>query len=530
MPPDDRPPPSTARPDRRDIGLVLGVIACAALLVAHAWPSIPTTVDDAWISARYAWHLADGHGLVYNADEPPVEGYTNLLWVLLLALAHVVGLPLAQTMTWGGLLFGVLGLVAAAGLTAALSRGDAGPSERPHPTILLAPLLLAASPHYAVGATNGLESAMYASALLAAVWGVLVARGRGARFSVGLGLGALGLVRPEGAAMGGVLVAYDLLTRRRRLGRPDTWIPAITFGGCTGLTLLWRWATYGALVPNTFDAKASVPLAKLVEMNLTYLGHDGVFWQVAGLLLLLVPLVPPYSLRRLLVTFLGLATVAIAFRVHMWMPAGRLLLPALALTACGLASAAASEPRASWRAALSVALVGLAMAAPLTVGERVERYDRRHSVLPDNDAARAAQHLARHAPPGAWLAVRDAGVVAYHVGPGVRVAELHQRALTQPHPGGRDTDLAAVVPADPTFVVLTQAREHATSIRYGNDRRVFRGLTVPYEYLGRVYQHHHRYYDIYARADAGIPPLPEALVVNHAGPAAPTSPPKPSPR
>src|SRR5690606_8691438 len=109
-------------------------------------PSVETTVDDAWISARYAWHLAEGHGLVYNAGEPPVEGYTNLLWVLWLALVHTLGLPVYGAMTWGGLAWALAGLGSALGLARELA-------GRWHPALLLAPAMLALSPHYVVSAT-----------------------------------------------------------------------------------------------------------------------------------------------------------------------------------------------------------------------------------------------------------------------------------------------------------------------------------------------------------------------------------------
>ena len=48
--------------------------------------------EDAMISMRYARHLADGHGLVWNIGEPPIEGFTNLLWVLWMSVAHKIGL------------------------------------------------------------------------------------------------------------------------------------------------------------------------------------------------------------------------------------------------------------------------------------------------------------------------------------------------------------------------------------------------------------------------------------------------------
>src|SRR5512143_3483048 len=50
-----------------------------------------TRSDDAYISFRYARNFADGHGLVFNPGQPPVEGYSNFLWVVLLAGAARLG-------------------------------------------------------------------------------------------------------------------------------------------------------------------------------------------------------------------------------------------------------------------------------------------------------------------------------------------------------------------------------------------------------------------------------------------------------
>ena len=48
--------------------------------------------EDAMISMRYARHLASGNGLVWNIGEPPIEGFTNLLWVLWMSVAHKLGM------------------------------------------------------------------------------------------------------------------------------------------------------------------------------------------------------------------------------------------------------------------------------------------------------------------------------------------------------------------------------------------------------------------------------------------------------
>ncbi len=46
-------------------------------------------IDDAMISMRYARHLAQGYGLVWNIGQPPVEGFTNLGWTLAMAALHL---------------------------------------------------------------------------------------------------------------------------------------------------------------------------------------------------------------------------------------------------------------------------------------------------------------------------------------------------------------------------------------------------------------------------------------------------------
>jgi hypothetical protein len=62
-----------------------------AFAVGDSWYF--TLFDDAMISMRYARNLAAGHGLVWNPGEAPVEGFTNLLWTVWMAVLHVAGLP-----------------------------------------------------------------------------------------------------------------------------------------------------------------------------------------------------------------------------------------------------------------------------------------------------------------------------------------------------------------------------------------------------------------------------------------------------
>ena len=54
-------------------------------------------LDDQMISMRYARHIADGFGAVWNVGEPSVEGFTNPIWTLVMALVHLAHVPPSHT-------------------------------------------------------------------------------------------------------------------------------------------------------------------------------------------------------------------------------------------------------------------------------------------------------------------------------------------------------------------------------------------------------------------------------------------------
>lgn len=82
--------------------------------------------DDGMISMRYAYNLAHGHGLVWNLGER-IEGYTNPLWVLYMALLHLipVGLPrMSLLVQLSGMIFLALNMVFVYKLAGAVSCGS----------------------------------------------------------------------------------------------------------------------------------------------------------------------------------------------------------------------------------------------------------------------------------------------------------------------------------------------------------------------------------------------------------------------
>ena len=76
-------------------------VGVVALFVCHVL-YLAGVAEDAFISFRFARNLVEGYGLVWNPGEPPVEGYTNFLWLMLAALLLRLGLdPVIGSQVWG---------------------------------------------------------------------------------------------------------------------------------------------------------------------------------------------------------------------------------------------------------------------------------------------------------------------------------------------------------------------------------------------------------------------------------------------
>jgi len=73
---------------------ILASIPALILLYLNTIEVWHYTIDDAYISFRYAKHLGEGYGLLWNKLGTPVEGYTNFMLVLILALLHNCGLDI----------------------------------------------------------------------------------------------------------------------------------------------------------------------------------------------------------------------------------------------------------------------------------------------------------------------------------------------------------------------------------------------------------------------------------------------------
>ena len=190
--------------------LLLAVITAAAVLNALSLWTI--TVDDSYISLRYARSFLSGEGLTYNPGER-VEGFSNPTWVALMALT----LPVSASLM-GSKVIGVFSLIATilgcVGLAAELTP----PKTRVQELALISGSgFLAVSLPAVFWPVTGMETSFYAAMIVLTAWRLLVEIREPQRSPLSAVLAGLtAITRPEAP-----LVVGGLLLGRLAAGRED---------------------------------------------------------------------------------------------------------------------------------------------------------------------------------------------------------------------------------------------------------------------------------------------------------------------
>ena len=236
--------------------MTLGLFASLALLLLHARLYAFLT-DDSFISFRYSRNLAHGFGLVFNPGLERVEGYSNFLWVLILAGLDALGIaperaanPLSLAAT-----VALWGLVVAFAL-----RRRPGPGRE---WLVLVPAFgLALTRSVAVWATSGLETRWFelfavAGLLRLVVEAEALEQGNLTRPLAGWLLALATLTRPDGLLISGCafVTAGAYLWVRRRAALPGYVRGLLPFAVLVAGHFAFRRIYYGDWLPNTYYAK-----------------------------------------------------------------------------------------------------------------------------------------------------------------------------------------------------------------------------------------------------------------------------------
>jgi arabinofuranosyltransferase len=241
----------------RRLKVLLGVAGvCMFFRNVYVWHT--TVWDDAFITFRFANHLADGAGLVWNLNGARVEGYTSFLHVALLGVLKRLGAdpPTAGLVigTSAALLTGILMLTALRFLLGSLS--------------LVAFAMVSMyliDENTAQHAASGLETHLFV-VMLASMYllAIVFAEKGGLWRSLLLAAAACGaiLTRPEGAiyiaATYAILWAQTIFAPRHdRLRWRDLALSSGILGACCGLYAVAKYRYFGYLLPNPFYVKSA---------------------------------------------------------------------------------------------------------------------------------------------------------------------------------------------------------------------------------------------------------------------------------
>lgn len=251
------PSPQTPAPGARlgaraEPWVASGLILAAMMALAYhcGYLAVPM-VDDAAISLAYGLTFFAGEGFRVTPVSQPVEGFSNLLWTLLLGLSRPLRLEPEPYAHGLGILFGMLALPAFA------LWGPASGGRRPRVEDALAPWVAALNPTYAYWISSGMETGL--ETFLLGLSGAFLLRElrTGGSSHVGWALGLLCLTRPEGALFtvaAGLLWVVHRAGQRRWPGRQEAWIAAWLLA-LVGGWMVVRWGYFADVVPNTYYAK-----------------------------------------------------------------------------------------------------------------------------------------------------------------------------------------------------------------------------------------------------------------------------------
>ncbi|MBS2011911.1 MAG: acyltransferase [Deltaproteobacteria bacterium] len=243
---------------RARLAVVVAAVAFYALFVFRTSFTVAGTryfvlFEDAMISMRYARHLADGHGLVWNIGEPPIEGFTNLLWVLWMSVAHKIGLSESKISLFI-MLSGVAILLTTGFAAARVARKIVGPENPWVPVAVLASTLFCYP--LVFWTLRGMEVGAMTVCVYLLLWLVLENEDE---FSLPrtIAMGALTaaalLLRSDSVVPVGLISLYGFLTCKKR------WIFAgvigVFAGGAVGGQTVFRKGYFHESLPNTYFLK-----------------------------------------------------------------------------------------------------------------------------------------------------------------------------------------------------------------------------------------------------------------------------------
>jgi hypothetical protein len=233
--------------------------------------------DDAYITFRFAQHLAEGQGLIWNIGGERVEGFTSLLHVLLLSAGIKIGIN-----PWlGSLIISIVSVLATIGIMLWIVWRQVGYI---HPLTVLVIGIYLIDSVTAIHTTSGLETQLFVAMLCACfLFAYLFIESSGWLSAILLGVFIFlsCLCRPEAVIYGlgtyFALAVYCLITAnykeniREKLAKLTVSSGIVLFCGLS--YVFWKWNYFGYILPNPYYVKSNkFSFAGIAEVT-DYLKH-----------------------------------------------------------------------------------------------------------------------------------------------------------------------------------------------------------------------------------------------------------------
>jgi hypothetical protein len=237
-------------------GRLLLYLACLGAGTAAAVFLYPVTMEDAFITFHYARAFAAGKGIgIWNAGQAPVEGFSSMVWMLLMGCGERLGWsPLVLSKALGYVSYvgtSALFLIASRRRTAEEALGEDNALAL-YLVAVVAALFLPLI-YYSI---SGMEATLYGLEVAAALLTPMLVRGEGGRAVWASAAGAaLVATRPEGIVAAVAIFGCWLWVSRGKgvwAGTALGWAVAVVVA-----MTAYRWHHFGELVPNTYFAKAT---------------------------------------------------------------------------------------------------------------------------------------------------------------------------------------------------------------------------------------------------------------------------------
>ena len=210
-----------------------------------------TLADDQMISMRYAENLARGFGLVWNPGGERIEGYTNFLWVVYMAIFHAAHVPkhlISLCIEASGAVFLALNLFVVHRIAVRIFKDDR--------VALLAVAMTAFYIPLDNWAFQGTEvSVITLLVSLGVLWTLDSWESEATPWRLWVLLGATTLIRPDMVVFAGVIALAVAIGHRRRVAMLST--SAVLVGALVAGETAFRLWYFGDPLPNTYYLKVT---------------------------------------------------------------------------------------------------------------------------------------------------------------------------------------------------------------------------------------------------------------------------------